>query len=389
MRKKTFSSRWRKLLVLCVVLGAMTDGCRGSQWPLWKAYQSRFIDAQGRVFDPVGDQRTTSEGEAYALFFSLAAGDRASFDRILGWTQANLAEGDLGTHLPAWLWGKAADGSWKRLDAGSAADADVWLAYTLAEAGRLWKAPAYTALAQRLVAQIAQKEVVDLPGFGPMLLPGPVGFAHGKSWTLNPSYLPVSVFERLAGVDPAGPWRAIAERIPLLVRQSARHGFAMDWVEYRPGDGFAPATMQGPAAVNQQGGASLGSYDAIRVYLWAGMMPAGAARQALLDAVPGMGVYLATHDMPPEKITPDGMPGAQAGPVGFSAALVPYLRAFPGLSKASAKQWIRLKSEQDSSGLYGKNPAYYDQNLVLFATGFMENRFSWGPGGELRVEWKR
>lgn len=388
MRKKSLDSRWKKLLALCVALCAMTGGCRGSQWPLWKAYQGRFIDAQGRVFDPVGDQRSTSEGEAYALFFSLAANDRASFDRILNWTQLNLAGGDLGAHLPAWLWGRAADGSWKPLDPSPASDADIWLAYTLAEAGRLWNAPAYTRLAQRLTALIAQKEVVDLPGFGPMLLPGPVGFAHGKSWTLNPSYLPVSLFERLARLDPAGPWRAIADRIPLLVQASARHGFAMDWVEYLPGDGFAPAAMQGPAAVNQQGGTSLGSYDAIRVYLWAGMMPDGTARRALLNAVPGMGVYLATHDAPPEKVTPDGLPGAQAGPVGFSAALMPYLHGDPALSKAGAKQWIRLNAEKQASGLYGKNQAYYDQNLVLFATGFMENRFHWTAEGELRVEWK-
>jgi endo-1,4-beta-D-glucanase Y len=388
MRKKALRSRGKRLLALCVALCAMTSGCRGSQWPLWHAYQGRFIDAQGRVFDPVGDQRSTSEGEAYALFFALVANDRTSFDRILGWTQANLAQGDLGTHLPAWLWGKAADGSWKALDANPASDADVWLAYTLEEAGRLWKAPAYTSLGQRLAAQVAQKEVVDLPGFGPMLLPGPVGFAHGKSWTLNPSYLPVFVFERLARADAAGPWRAIADRIPLLVRQSARHGFAMDWVEYLPGDGFAPATLRGPAAVNQQNGASVGSYDAIRVYLWAGMLPEGAARKALLDALPGMSIYLTTHDAPPEKVSADGVPGEQSGPVGFSAALVPYLRAFSGVSKASAKQLIRMKSELNSSGLYGKNQAYYDQNLALFAAGFMEDRFTLGPGGELRVGWK-
>ena len=42
-----------------------------------------------------------------------------------------------------------------------------------------------------------------------------------------------------------------------------------------------------------------------------------------------------------------------------------------------------------ASGLYGKDPAYYDQNLVLFATGFLDERFRFGLRGELKVEWTK
>ena len=118
------------------------------------------------------------KAEAYALFFALADNDRARFDRVLTWTQANLAQGDLQTQLPAWLWGKDKDGEWKTLDPNPASDADVWMAYTLVEAGRLWKTPRYTSLGQRMMAQIARKRSGRSAGFGPMLLPGPVGFQH-------------------------------------------------------------------------------------------------------------------------------------------------------------------------------------------------------------------
>jgi endo-1,4-beta-D-glucanase Y len=257
------------------------------------------------------------------------------------------------------------------------------------EAGRLWKAPAYTNLGRRMMAQIAKSEVADLPGFGLMLMPGPIGYQHGQVWTLNPSYLPLFIFDRLATIDPSGPWREIALNIPRLLQQSARHGFAMDWVDYVPGDGFYPTppihadgTTPDPA---------LGSYDAIRVYLWAGMMDGGGkARGELLSAVPAMSVYLANHDAPPEKVSDLGIPLAQDGPVGFSAAVLPYLRAFGNLSRESAQQTIRLSSMRDATtGLYGKDLAYYDQNLALFATGFLDGRFRFGPGGELKVEWKR
>jgi len=366
-----------------------SGGCKQSPWLLWNSYSARFIDGQGRVFDPQGDAHTTSEGQAYAMFFALVDNDRANFDRELTWTQANLANSDLQTHLPAWLWGKNKEGEWKVLDPNPASDADVWMAYTLVEAGRLWNNPVYSNLGQKMMALIAKSEVANLPGFGPMLMPGPIGFRHDKNWTLNPSYLPVFLFDRLATVDPAGPWRQIALGIPRLLEQSARHGFAMDWVDYVPGDGFYPAGEQRPGSKDADGPG--GSYDAIRVYLWAGMLDGSdKTRSSILDAVPAMSAYLANHDAPPEKVSDQGIPLAQDGSVGFSAAVLPYLRAFPGLSKVSAQQMIRMSAQRDrSSGLYGKNLTYYDQNLALFATGFLDGRFRFGPGGELKVEWKR
>jgi endoglucanase len=103
-----------------------------------------------------------------------------------------------------------------------------------------------------------------------------------------------------------------------------------------------------------------------------------------------MSVYLASHDAPPEKISDQGIPLAQDGPVGFSAAVLPYLRAFPDSSRISAQQTVRMSKLRDpSTGLYGKDLAYYDQNLALFSTGFIEGRFRFGANGELNVEWNR
>jgi endo-1,4-beta-D-glucanase Y len=387
----------RFLLAVALSMFSLTTGCGHNSWPLWSDYSARFIDHHtGRVFDPNGDERTTSEGQAYALFFALAADDRSTFDRVLSWTQTNLAAGDLATHLPSWLWGKDKDGQWRILDSNSASDADVWTAYTLLEAGRLWNSQADTNLGRSMLSLIAKNEVADLPGFGPMLLPGPSGFQHGNAVTLNPSYLPLFLFQRLAAADPSGPWNAIASGIPRLLEQSARHGFAMDWVEYVPGDGFHPVPDPVVASVAANSGATggatpSGSYDAIRVYLWAGMIdPGNAQRVAILNSVGAMAAYLATHRAPPEKVTDQGIPSEQNGPVGFSAAMLPYLRALHDSSKASGAQLIRLGTQRNpTSGLYGNGSAYYDQCLALFGTGFSTDRFRFGPGGELNVEWER
>lgn len=380
------------LLGLCFLLMEAESFCAPVPWPLWNAYAARFVDTQGRVIDHQAGDRTTSEGQAYALFFALVDNDRPRFERILAWTQDNMSSGNLAQRLPGWLWGKADDGQWKPLDINPAADADCWIAYTLLEAGRLWGDAGYGKLGHAVLAQIAKEEVGELPGFGIMLLPGPgAAFQHGQTWTVNPSYLPLFLFERFAGTDPGGPWKAIAASIPRLLAQSSRGKFAMDWVDYTPGKGFVPASGPNPLKPGEKQPDPVGSYDAIRVYMWAGMLaPSDPAKGHVLQAVSGMATYLGEHGSPLEKVSEQGTPLAQDGPIGFSAGVLPYLRGIPGTEKAFARQKARLQTQLDpTTGLYGKSPAYYDQNLVLFATGFLDGRYHFGPQGELKVRWKR
>jgi endoglucanase len=379
--------RWATVWVCLAAAAALPLGRAAAspaeRWPLWEGYAASFLDSRGRVVDPQSGDRTTSEGQSYGLFFALVANDRERFDRLLNWTANNLAEGDLGTRLPSWLWGRDPDGQWKVLDPNSAADADLWIAYTLCEAGRLWRQPQYGLLGRRIAALIAAKEVVDLPGFGEMLLPGGVGFhPTPENWLLNPSYLPPSLLIRLAAVDPVGPWLGIAGRIPRLLAKSARRGFAMDWVSYSARDGFQPATRPEGSAV------AGGSYDAIRVYLWAGLSdPETTGQVETLDAVAGMANYLVTHGIPPERIDSAGMNVGGNGPVGFSAALLPYLRGM-GMKSALIIQAARVAAQLDpATNLYGKPPAYYDENLVLFGLGGMQHMFAFGRNGELQVRW--
>src|SRR5512140_2824396 len=117
------------------------SGCAAVSWPTWTRYVQAFVADDGRVIDHGDHDRTTSEGQAYALFFALVANDRPLFERLLRWTGDNLADGRLAERLPAWSWGQRRDGSWGALDANSASDADLWTAYALLEGGRLWSEP--------------------------------------------------------------------------------------------------------------------------------------------------------------------------------------------------------------------------------------------------------
>ena len=284
-------------------------------WPLWDQYKLQFLKPEGRIVDWDAGARTTSEGQAYALFFSLVADDRPAFDCILAWTETHLAQDSLRNNLPAWLWTPAGAGAnaGAVADANSASDADLRIAYTLIQAGRVWRNPDYTALGRSLAERIAREETELLPGKGYMLLPGHDGFRTDSGATiLNPSYMPPQLLAALSRELPTGPWHSIANTLPELLSPEIGHGFAMDWVVFRADSGFS-ATAMPP-------GSPGGSYDAIRVYLWAGMLhPSAAGRQALLQNLSGMEAYLREHPIPPERVAPSGAVIDANAPVGFSA----------------------------------------------------------------------
>lgn len=167
------------LLVFSLPADAIEDKCE--IWPAWNKFRHNFVNDGGRVIDrSVPQQITTSEGQAYALMFALIANDRDSFELILRWTEDNLANGDLTGQLPAWQWGKREDDSWGVIDSTAASDADLWIAYALSEAGRLWKIQKYTALAELLADRILREETAEIPGLGLTLLPGTKGFILTK-----------------------------------------------------------------------------------------------------------------------------------------------------------------------------------------------------------------
>lgn len=355
-------------------------------WPLWESYARFAIDQQGRVIDHSAQDRTTSEGQSYALFFALVANDRARFDKILEWTQINLARGDLSQHLPAWNWGKASDGSWKILDPNSAADADLWIAYDLCEAGRLWKDPKLSKLGVLLAARVAQFEVVYVPHLGTTLVLGANGFHPAPDvWLLNPSYLPPPLIAYFAKTIPTGPWRDVLDSIGPILAQGSAAGFAMDWVS--AGTIVRPSISPGQLASGATDKHATGSYDAIRVYLWLGLSdPATPTVRRLFPLISGMANYLLTHPAPPEQVDDAGRIVSPNSPPGFSGAVIPYLHAL-NLKVPEKTQVDRLSAARNGAGLYGQKSDYYDQNLALFGTGWMEQHFRFDRDGFIRVKW--
>lgn len=358
--------------------------CGPQAWPKWKDYLEHFVQSDGRVLDASTPQRhSSSEGQSYGMFFALVAGDRKTFDQLWRWSVDNLAGGDISKNLPAWFWGLREDGTWGVLDANAASDADLWFVYALLEAARLWNRPHYERDARALLGQIEAREIAQLPGLGVMLLPGPQGFVQpGPQWRINPSYLPVPVLRRLAEASPNGPWTAIADNTLRLVRQTSPHGFVPDWTAYRA-EGGAGAFIADPVK------GAVGSYDAIRVYLWAGMTPPADPLSApMLAAVDGLAKATARAGRPPEAVQTDSGSVSGTGPFGFSAALLPYLQA-TGQAELLRAQRERVQADWDASVASAqpgqRQPPYYDFMLSLFGTAWLEQRYKFGATGRVQL----
>jgi len=370
-------------------VGAVRVVCPVEDWPLWSEFLKFFVTSDGRViysFAPKAD--SVSEGQSYAMFFALIANDPVNFEKIWRWTVRNMFANDLDTRLPAWLWGQAEDGSWKVLDAHSASDSDTWIAYLLLEAGRIWQRPEYIAEGNKVLATIEKYLILDLPNFGKMLSSGRVSFVEPDNlWRLNPSYLPIPLLRRFAELRPNGPWTEIALNTPRLLKATSPKGFAADWVSYvRPPEGQAYFGID-------ELGADRGSYDAIRVYMWAGMTAKEDPLSAeVLKAIPGMVTYVRANRQPPENVLVTSGTVTGQAPFGFSAAVLPYLKAL-GAMQLFEEQAQRAHSMQVASAsdrtMFPVRPPYYDYVLSLFAFGWTEGRYQFLKSGQAKFNWEK
>lgn len=187
----------KKLISFLMLLVSPYLWANTCEWPQWETFKSVYME-QGRVVDG-SDERiiTTSEGQSYALFFALVANDPKTFDQVLKWTQSHLAGGDLTARLPAWLWGRKENGQFGVLDSNPASDSDLWIAYSLVEAGRLWNNYYYQTLGHLIASRILREETVNIAGVGTVLLPAPTGFDADSQYRVNPSYVPLQLIARM------------------------------------------------------------------------------------------------------------------------------------------------------------------------------------------------
>lgn len=349
------------------------DACYN--WPHWDTFKQNFVSEEGRVID-LGSEKniTTSEGQSYGLFFALVANDQAMFDKLLTWTETHLSEGDFSARLPAWLWGKNGN-NYEILDSNPASDSDIWIAYSLLEASRLWHERRYAVLASVLAKRILREETERLPQLGLTLLPGPYGFQlDDNTWRLNPSYAPLQLLKRFANAYSHSPWQEVYGTSYRLLIESAPEGLSPDWVLYNPEKGFHFTRKN----------SDLGSFNSIRVYLWAALMhPDAEHAKELIKHFSPMAKATSKNNYVPLNTYAENGKYQKRGPVGFNAALLTFLD-----SSEEINALVSIKQHVDHNMANELTKNYYSSVLSLFGTGAMDNRYSFGPEGKLQTQWE-
>jgi endoglucanase len=128
-----------------------------------------------------------------------------------------------------------------------------------------------------------------------------------------------------------------------------------------------------------------GSYDAIRVYLWAGM--SGPDQQELLKLLGGYAQLIRRDAKPPEKVNPltGKVTSSEYSPSGFSGAVLPYLSAL-GEQGLLDQQLKRLQAAAMRARV-GEATNYYDQVLILFGKGWLDGQYRFDEQGRVQPRW--
>ena len=364
MSEKLLNSMMRTILSAAAAAVLFVSAGSAAAWGLWDDFKTANVE-KARVVDYSDLRRiTTSEGQSYALFFALVANDRTTFAGLLEWTEKNLSGGDLTKTLPSWLWGQTG-GGWGVIDTNNAADSDMWIAWCLLEAGRLWNEPAYTEKGRAMMA-LLKKEVRDVRNLGRVILPGRVGFEDKDgSVKLNPSYYPLFILKRFALEDAW--WNSVYDGSLAMLVRSSPSGFAPEWAKFAP---------DGRYVVPDGTDYHEGSYIAIRTYLWAGMMsPEDPARPALVRQFAPMVEATRALNFPPEKTDVVTGDAGEPGPDYFGACVLPLL--------GDGRTAGLIRTVLTREGV--RRDRYYGNVLMLYGLGFDEGRWAFDPDGRLVV----
>jgi len=351
----------------------------------WDAYRQRFIQVDGRVIDWEADERTTSEGQAYAMLRAVLIDDPDTFARSFNWAELNLrrfnANGTPSDSLWSWKWGKDENGKWVILDKNFASDADIDAITALILAARRWNRPDYLQQARIKLRDLWTLSTVSgpapqannppalagNPATMRYLLPGPVEAFRPQPTLLylNPSYLAPYAFRIFAQVDTEHDWLSLVPSSYAVLNESAKISAAdlpSDWVALNLTTGrFTPLRDPNPLR-------SLYGFDAYRVW-WRVAIDAKwfnepAAREYLQQHLVTLRNLWQSNQAIPAQIDLQGQPLVTYESTAQYAMLYSAFSVTAPEIADQIRQQKLLPTYRD--GFWDNNSAYYTQNLSWF-----------------------
>ncbi len=334
----------------------------------WVIYRQQFIQEDGRVIDYQASDRSTSEGQAYAMLRAVLIDDPDTFAITLDWAEKNLkrldAKGKATDQLWSWKWGKE-QGKWGPIDRNFASDADIDAITALIFASRRWNRPEYLDLARIKLQDLWNFSSVAVPGGKRYLLPGPVEAFVPTTSTLylNPSYLAPYAFRLFAQVDTKNNWLNLVESSYQVLEKSSetsKIGLPSDWIALDTKTGRFSAI---PPGINLE---SVYSFDAYRVWwrvAWdAELFQSPEADRYLRRATKSLQTQWRSTGRLLARINLQGKPTVNYEATSQYAMLYPALRLIdPEMGQQQLDKKLLPRYKQ---GIWDDESAYYTQNLA-------------------------
>jgi len=338
----------------------------------WVIYRQQFIQEDGRVIDYEASDRSTSEGQAYAMLRAVLINDPTTFALTLEWAEDNLHRltetGELEDNLWVWLWGQDDEGNWGAIDPNFASDADIDAITALIWASRRWNRPDYLELARIKLRDLWDYSTIAGPDGKRYLLPGPKeAFVPSPSTIyLNPSYLAPYAFRLFAQVDPERDWLSLIDSSYYVLENSSEVsavGLPSDWIA------LDLQTNQFQSIPSQSKLKSVYSFDAYRVWwriAWdAEWFQSTEALNYLETATQYLEDQWQSSSRLPARINLDGESLVKYDATSQYAMLYPAMRL---INPAIAEQLLERKLlPQYNQGIWDDESAYYTQNLAWIA----------------------
>jgi endoglucanase len=334
----------------------------------WDSYRQKFIQNDGRVIDYEASDRSTSEGQAYAMLRAVIINDADTFARTLDWGEKNLQRQENGKYLDslwAWKWGKRTDGNWGAIDNNFASDGDIDAITALIFASRRWHRPEYLELARTKLKALWNSSTAIGFGGKRYLLPGPstAFISNSSTLHLNPSYLATYAFRIFAQVDRERDWSSLVETSYQVLEKSTQLssvGLPSDWVALDIKTGQYRVL---PASSPIQ---SLYSFDAYRVWwrvaLDATWFNSPQAKRYLQTSTKYLQKRWREQKRLPARIDLQGKQLVDYEATSQYAMLYAAWRLIePKLGKEILEQKLLPKYKQ---GIWDEHSAYYTQNLA-------------------------
>ncbi|MEA5625742.1 glycosyl hydrolase family 8 [Nostoc sp. UHCC 0251] len=334
----------------------------------WDSYRQRFIQSDGRVIDYEASDRSTSEGQAYALLRAVLINDPATFALTLKWSENNLqrqVDGKRTDSLWAWKWGRKEDGNWGVIDSNFASDGDIDAITALILASRRWNRPEYLELAKVKLQDLWNLSTISKTQGKRYLLPGPVAafVPNASTLYLNPSYFAPYAFRIFAQVDPQHDWLSLVDSSYQVLEDSAKLssvGLPSDWIALNTKTGKYQTL---PASSNLK---SLYSFDSYRVWwrlsLDAAWFNSPQAQRYLVKSTQHLQKLWSKQSSLPATID---LQGKALVDYEATSQYAMFYTAMQLVEPAIAQELLVKKIlPQYKQGIWGDQSAYYTQNLA-------------------------